>query len=114
MPIARYQFELGIDPDLEEWMRRIHQFLEMHKEEAYSLQELATEFDAPERTFDELIELGKAGKYNEWDAKRRRFLLALQRLVEANVVGERDVAGVKYYATGRYALSDILESKKLP
>lgn len=101
MPLARRQFELGIDPDIEKWMWRVFGFLEGHKDEAFSSTELADTFDVPEHVSD--IKL-----FYEWDDNHRRFLQALQRLVELQAVSEREVAGVKYYATGKVALSDLL------
>lgn len=88
MPITRRQFELGIDDVQEQWMVTISRFLEDNKNQAFSLQELGQA-------------LGLFG--------RPDHLYALNRLVELGVASEREVAGVVYYATGRYTLDDVLK-----
>lgn len=101
MPITRKQFDLGIDAELESWMRRMSDFLVQHQEEAFSLDELGGALEA--------------GGWNSLDfdfkplsSQRQRFELALRRLVDLDVVSERVVAGVHYYAAGRRSLSDVL------
>ncbi len=40
MPITRKQFEMGIDPKIEEWMKEIHSFLAQDKDTAFKKGEL--------------------------------------------------------------------------
>ena len=40
MPITKRQFELGIDEDIQEWMRTIYDLLEADREIAFSSEEL--------------------------------------------------------------------------
>ena len=48
MPIARRQFELGIDHQLEEYMRRIYDLLQAHEDEAYSAEEVGAKLGLTE------------------------------------------------------------------
>ena len=105
MPITKRQFELGIDSDLEERMQRIYSFMEAHPDEAFSLAELREIFKIPDSPKD--YEYGKAA---EWVTDNERFLMSLERLVKLDIVRERDVASIKYYATGRFTLTEILNS----
>jgi hypothetical protein len=47
MPISRRQFELGITPQVEEWMEKLYDFLAERKNQAYSEKELAKSLEAP-------------------------------------------------------------------
>ncbi len=109
MPIQRHQFDLGIDTDLEDSMTRIEAFLVEHPTEAYSLAELAGEFEAADLPFEEQLELGRRGMFNAWDTRRQRFNATLAKLAELGVVRFKDVAGVKYFAHGETTLQKILE-----
>jgi hypothetical protein len=40
MPLTKRQFELGIDQEIETWMRHIYDFLSGHRDLAYSYREL--------------------------------------------------------------------------
>lgn len=93
MPITRRQFELGIDHQLEEYMRRIYDLLQAHEDEAYSAEELGAELGLTE--FD----------LTDW----QRLNKALERLVAHDVTSERRVLDKRYYATGHNSLSSVLE-----
>jgi len=61
MPITRKQFESEIDPEIEEWMKKIHTFLAEHKDEAFTADELKkqwkVDFDLSTWILAKLIEL---------------------------------------------------------
>ncbi len=105
MPITKRQFELGIDSDLEERMQNIYSFMESHQDEAYSLSELREIFKIPDSPKD--YDYSSAAG---WVTDNERFLMSLERMVKLDIVRERDVASVKYYATGRFTLTEILNS----
>ncbi|GEM_PF-757095 len=110
MPIARRQFEAGIDAKTEEWMRAIYQHLDSNTNLAFSLQELGRALGLsgfPD--YRNPVEVALADPRIRLNEEEQRFVFALVRLVELGVASERDVAGVAYYATGRYALPEILE-----
>ena len=54
MPITRKQFDLGIDEDIQRWMRRVYPFLEKRREEAYSKTELIREWPELDRDGTEM------------------------------------------------------------
>ncbi len=88
MPITRRQFELEIDTQMEEWMKKIHAFLGEHKDKAFTIAEL----------------------YNEWQSvfDLRSLLLnerpsvekALDKLVQLGAVEARTIRGESYYSYG--------------
>ena len=100
MPITGKQFELGIDSAVEGWMRKIHSFLDDHRDEAFTKYELAEQVNAFTRRYKE------AGKeLKEQLAKllaefNSDFELALDRLLETGAVDTRLIRGETYYRVG--------------
>ena len=94
MPITGKQFELGIDSVMEGWMRRIHQFLTSHKEEAFTVVELAKELNGMPQKYQQLGEL----------AVDEAFKVALDKLVEIGAVDSRIIRRERYYALGHVPL----------
>ena len=92
MPITRRQFELGIDPAIEEWMEKLYDFLKDHKAEAYSADELEATFRVAPTTTALFVT-----RSPEQDALGR----ALAALLEIRAIDTREVRGVTYYAFKR-------------
>ncbi|MBI4340032.1 MAG: hypothetical protein HY680_08795 [Chloroflexi bacterium] len=102
MPITRRQFELSINPDIEEWMTRIYDFLHNQKEQAFSQLELQTGLGLLEPQEKGVAAYGQYSKdHEQFLENTRRFDLALERLVELKGVAKRDVDNTSYYAAGR-------------
>lgn len=104
MPITRRQFELEIDTKTEEWMDTIKVFLAEHKSEAFTLEELRRHFSPVlvERLSDlekKMVQaMGKGNPFNVPSDEKGAFDLALEKLVEQNMVEKRIVRGTPYYA----------------
>ena len=82
MPITKRQFELGIDEDIQEWMRTIYDLLEADREIAFSSEELR----------DDFLE-------NSYESSERAKLdRALEVLVQIGAVDKRWVTDTDYYA----------------
>lgn len=90
-------------------MRDIYVRLDAAKDQAFSRQELVNLFGLSEEP-----KTRPSIEHEEWYKNKTRFSLALEKLVQLNAVSEREVAGVAYYATGRYALDDVLDGKVDP
>ena len=103
MPITGRQFDLGITPEIEEWMRRIYEFLSTHPGEAYSLDELEQALLNVEPDHLSTTDFLKQA------AEERRFQNALEKLVDNNVLRGAEVDGVAYFAPGRFSVADILK-----
>ncbi len=84
MPITRKQFVIGIDPKIEEWMKKIHSFLSQHKDAAFTREEL----------WGALQVQVKPEEWEAWDT-------ALDKLTELKAVGKGIIRGTDYYAYGR-------------
>lgn len=54
MPLTKRQFELGVDEEGEEFMRRVYQFLSAHPELAYSQDEIQEMIRAQDPSADEI------------------------------------------------------------
>ena len=107
MPITKLQFELGIDDAVEEWMRKIAAFLQVHGDEAYTAIELGEALGLDmSQSFEGLDDLQRPSLPDV----TRKFLHALMTLREHGVVVERDVAGSDYYSTGVVRLTQLLKS----
>ena len=85
MPISKRQFELGIDEDIQVWMRKVYEMLSHDRESAYSYEELVDSF------------LGDTFSSRQRDYFRR----ALEVLVEVGAVVMRWVTDTDYYAFRR-------------
>ncbi len=81
MPITRKQFELGVDEEITDFMRKIHGFLSVHKNEAYNIDEISN------------MVLGGPNPFITLKIRR-----ALDKLVEIDAVQERTIKDNKYYA----------------
>lgn len=90
MPITGKQFELGIDSEIEGWMKKIHGFLSSHPELAYTLEELAREVDG--LSFYP-IPLSSP-------TPTRSFSISLDKLIEIAAVEVRIVKEQRYYRVG--------------
>lgn len=86
MPITRKQFELEIDPRIEEWMKKIHVFLTEHKDEAFRESELRNALlgEAPPMSLDVM----------------KAFSQALEKLAELEVVEFRKIRDEWYFSYG--------------
>ena len=111
MPITRRQFELEIDAKIEEWMRKIHSFLNTHAEEAFTEAELHEALDP-----SWLVDLQKKDRQQGFlsleesstrKSEERAFDLALEKLVELGAVGKATIRASEYYAYRR-ELEDFL------
>jgi len=85
MPLTIRQFELGIDEDIENWMRHIYELLEGNRELAYSFEELLQNF------------LGTSYQ----SVLREKLNRALDVLVMIGAVDKREVTRTDYYAFRR-------------
>lgn len=107
MPIDRRLLQLRSDSEVEALMRKIVAFLEERQDEAFTFSELAlAHLPSPPPRALELHELRDA----PLPLDHRRFLCALDGLVEFGVVEERGVQGGIYYALGRTPLEAVLDS----
>ena len=82
MPITKRQFELGIDEDIQEWMRKIYDLLKADREIAFSYEELRHDFLGNSYSYSEGTKLGRA----------------LEVLVEISALDKRRVTDTDYYA----------------
>ena len=82
MPITRRQFELGIDKEVEGWIRQVYGQLEKNKDLAYSHQEL--------------LEGLRGGP-----PEPEKFERALYALLALSAVAKSEVDGTDYYAFNR-------------
>ena len=82
MPLTKRQFELEIDEEIENWMRGVYDLLVNHRDLAYSDRELR---DAV---------LGEHLRYET----ERKFLRALEVLVEIEAIEARRVHSNDYFA----------------
>ena len=81
MPLTRRQFELGIDDEIENWMRQIYDLMANHRDLAYSSHEISQ------------VVLGESPQL----LKLETLPLALNVLTEIGALDERKVAGMYYY-----------------
>ena len=89
MPITRRQFELGISPEMEEWLKRIYALLAGEKDKAF--------------TFDEIEDHCRSCcDLDVWTRIRHSGIIprALDKLVELKAVEERTIGGKSYYSCG--------------
>ncbi|MBI4287272.1 MAG: hypothetical protein HY671_02450 [Chloroflexi bacterium] len=91
MPITGKQFQLGIDSEIEGWMKNIHSFLSEHAELAYTLEELASELKGFGLFPPPLPGMG---------VPMRSFVIALDRLAELGAVDARIVREQRYFRVG--------------
>ena len=116
MPITKQQFELGINAEIEQLMRDIAGFLEEHKEEAFTLEELwsllddSSEFSYPPNLSATELAHMPPPESEPQKAEAHRFAYALSKLVDHGVVHERMVRGGSYYALGVTRLTQVLKS----
>jgi hypothetical protein len=85
MPITKRQFELGIDDQVDDFMRQVYEMLANNKELAYSKAELrdalpGNPLSAPQ--FDPLD-------------------IAIDTLTRITAIEKREVSNIKYYAFSR-------------
>ena len=81
MPLTKRQFQLGIDQEIENWMRQIYGFLAEDREHAYSGEEL----------FKKVVG-------ERWhSALQAKLDQALTVLVGIGTVELREVVGIPYY-----------------
>ena len=113
MPITRKQFQLEIDPKIEEWMGKIHSFLAERKDEAFTEEELRQHYSPAllEIVSDKQRRLlqvtGKRDPFDVLSDEKWAFGLALEKLVELGAAGQATVRGSEYYAYRR-KLEEVL------
>ena len=95
MPITDKQFQLGIDSEIEGWMKKIHDFLSAHPDLAYTAEELATELGGLSLFPPPLPGLG---------IPTRSFGTALDKLTDIGAVDVRIVREQRYYRVGQAVL----------
>ena len=116
MPITKLQFELGINEEIEAVMRKIASFLEQHKDEAYNLEELwQEEFGSaslPSVAAFHAVYPYEPHLYRDESVplEQRRFIYALNKLLDHGVVQQREVSDVLYYSIGTVRLTQLLKS----
>ncbi len=91
MPITKRQFELGVDPEIQHWMKEIYSRLSKHKNEAFTYNELWGLAGVPALT-----------------SVPPSFDYALGKLLGLNVVETRTVKGASYYTLGTKKLEEHL------
>jgi len=97
MPITRKQFDLGIDSEIERWMREVHEYLGQNRDMAYSASDLdaALETAFPRADFEGEIDVLE----DIFPAQpRRRLQIALEKLVALGAIEARVVDSQAYYA----------------
>ncbi len=82
IPLSERQFELGIDQEMENWMRQVYELLAEHRELAYSQGELQ------QAVLDKPTPVTKLQKFGR----------ALDVLAEVRAVEKRWVGDTDYYA----------------
>lgn len=85
MPITREQFRQGLDESIQEWVEKLQEFLILHRDEAFTEQELRQEFGLPafaDPPSGDVLAFG-------W---------ALESLLETDAIETRIVSGHRYYA----------------
>lgn len=99
MPITKRQFELGIDEDVQKWMRQVYDLLEGDRELAFSSDELRQNlleypYDSQERAnleraLDVLVQIGALDK--RWVTDRDYYAFHLEFDTDS---WELDLSGV--------------------
>jgi len=94
MPITRTQFELEIDAETEEWMKKVYMFLKDHKDEAFTSRELAEQLNgfAHKGTFPSTVVFVPS--------LNSAFELALEKLSEIGAADTRVIREESYYRLG--------------
>ena len=82
MPLSVRQFELGIDQEIDDWMRQIYELLARNRQLAYSSQELA----------EAVLGISVS------EARSEKFQHSLDALVEIWALEKRWVDDTDYYA----------------
>ena len=82
MPLTVRQFDLGIDQEMDAWMRQVYELLIRNQHLAYSSEELSKEV------------LGASAEKDD----REKFVLALDVLFQIQAVEKRWVNDTGYYA----------------
>ena len=104
MPITRKQFEVGIDPKIEEWMKTIHSFLYEHKNEGFTEEELReqyrpTLFESLSDEKKKFLETRRSrDPFHILSDENRAFELALEKLVELRAAAKAIIRDTEYYA----------------
>ena len=98
MPLTRRQFDLGIDEEIENWMRQVYELLENHRDLAYTSEELR-----------EAV-LGQAKD----SSKVEKFGRSLDVLAGISAVDKRWLNETEYYAYLREFDTGTWKSAKLP
>ena len=125
MPITKIHFELGINPEIEAVMQKLAAFLQDHPDEAYSFEELwHREFEGQAvpgllhhhvqwrylESPNPLVQEDWVFKEEAIPLEQRRFVYALEKLIDHGVVQERVVGGTRYYAIGTVRITQVLKS----
>ena len=84
MPIARRNFDLGILPDVEEWMRGVYNFLVAHQGDAFD--------------YDELYDAVRQSTLQELSPLDPTYAAALSELQNRGAASIGYVSGKQYYA----------------
>ena len=87
MPISRRNFELGILPEVEEWMTRVYHFLSAHRGDAFAYGELWNRVEGPGNPPDAIAP--------------HPFQIALSELLERAVITAGEVSSERYYTFRR-------------
>lgn len=86
-------------------MRKIHSFLASHRQEAFTMVELAEELDGFDERFKKLLGQFKTGGVKPSESHlQAAFAAALDKLVEIKAVDSRAIHGEGYYASGESPL----------
>jgi len=112
MPITRRQFELGVDPHTEEWMRKIYQFLSERQKEAFTREELEEALSVPKRPH--VIGLSISEDLPKINEIRSSFADALSTLEEVRGAEKRSIGGELYYSFGIRLDTSSWEQERSP
>ncbi len=83
MPITKRHFDLGINPEIADWMKKIYAYLIRNKDEAFTTDEI--ESDLQVQTFSDASDL---------------FSTAIQKLEETGAIESRRIRAEWYYSIG--------------
>ena len=99
MPLTKRKFEIGIDEQLDGWMKQIYRLLVENKELAYSFLELSDELLG-------VVPLDISWRLNQ---DRKRLQYALDALVKSRAAERRAINDADYYVFDNVCDTDTWE-----
>jgi hypothetical protein len=92
---------LGIDSEVEEWMKKIHSFLIEHKDEAFSAYELLEQLSS----LRGVLRTGGSVEVSKLEEEEVATDAALEKLVEMGAAEKRTIRGEYYFSYGANPLN---------